>query len=85
MICHRIEMVEEAKRHLAGLSHLTLDTALERVEKLKRRLPPPLSFSEEAFTALDRAVWSLRINTLGVDRALERSPEDGKRSPVEIY
>jgi hypothetical protein len=27
----------------------------------------------------------LRIATLGPERAAQRSPEDGKRSPVEVY
>ncbi len=85
MICHRLEMVESAKGHLAHLPHSLLDAALERIEKLKRHLAPPMPFSQEAFAALDHAVWDLRVNTLGPLPALERSPEDGKRSPVETY
>jgi beta-N-acetylhexosaminidase len=34
---------------------------------------------------LDREVWNLRVATLGEEAAALRSPEDGKRSPVEVY
>ena len=33
----------------------------------------------------DAEVWDLRVATLGAEQAAQRSPEDGKRSPVEIY
>jgi len=48
-------------------------------------MSPPHEFSEEAFRALDAEVWRLRVDVLGEERAAERSPEDGKRSPVETY
>jgi beta-N-acetylhexosaminidase len=34
---------------------------------------------------VDGEIWDLRVATLGAERAAERSPEDGKRSPVELY
>ena len=33
----------------------------------------------------DAEVYALRVATLGPEAAAARSPEDGKRSPVEIY
>jgi beta-N-acetylhexosaminidase len=45
----------------------------------------PKPFSEERFRALDREVWEFRVATLGAEAAALRSPEDGKRSPVETY
>jgi beta-N-acetylhexosaminidase len=45
----------------------------------------PDPFSEEEFRRRDAEVRQLRGDTLGADRAGERSPEDGKRSPVETY
>jgi len=85
MICHRLEMVERAKEHLLEIPDLIVVDALERIERLKRRLEPPTAFSEEAFRAVDEEIWNLRLATLGEERARERSPEDGKRSPVELY
>jgi beta-N-acetylhexosaminidase len=85
MICHRLEMVERAKEHLLEIPDLIVVDALERIERTKRRLEPPTAFSEEAFQAIDKEVWDLRLATLGEERARERSPEDGKRSPVELY
>ena len=41
--------------------------------------------SEDAFRALDAEVWDLRVEVMGHDAARARAPEDGKRSPVEIY
>jgi beta-N-acetylhexosaminidase len=42
-------------------------------------------FSLEEFAAINRDIWDLRVATLGEERAREKSVEDGKRSPVEIY
>jgi beta-N-acetylhexosaminidase len=39
----------------------------------------------EAHRLLDEEVWQLRVATLGEEIAAARSPEDGKRSPVELY
>ena len=52
----------------------------------KARLSPPESeFSEEAFRGIDAEVWELRVEVMGEEAAGQRAPEDGKRSPVEIY
>lgn len=85
MICHRIAMAEQAKRHLAGIDEASLDRALANVAALKRRLATPDPFSETAFEALDESVWNLRVATLGEEAAMIRSPEDGSHSPVEVY
>lgn len=85
MICHRIAMAEEAKRHFNGIDQACLDRALENIAASKRKLAAPVAFSEAAFEALDEAVWALRVATLGEDAAMIRSPEDGSHSPVEVY
>ncbi len=85
MICHRVEMAAEA---LAAIQHLpaaALDPALARVAAFKATMAPPTAFSEAAHRALDAQVWDLRVSTLGEEAARQRSPEDGKRSPVELY
>ena len=45
----------------------------------------PKPYSEERFRSLDHQVWELRVATLGAEAAALRSPDDGKRSPVEMY
>ena len=85
MICHRVDALDTAAAHLAQLPASALDGALERVATLKRRLAPPTEFSEDHFRSVDAEVWNLRVQVLGPEEAARRSPEDGKRSPVEIY
>lgn len=85
VICHRIPMIEEAQGVLAAMEAKALDRALEAVSVFKRKLPPPDAFSEDRFQELDAKVGELRVRVLGAERAAQRSPEDGKRSPVELY
>jgi beta-N-acetylhexosaminidase len=85
MICHRVEMAAEALAAIQDLPVEKLAPALARVAEFKTRLAPPDPFSEEAHRLLDDEVWKLRVATLGEDLAAQRSPEDGKRSPVELY
>ncbi len=85
MICHRLPAVEEAHQFIQALPVDQSDRALTNVESFKKNLAPPDSFSEEAFRAIDEEVWRLRVAVLGEEGAARRSPEDGKRSPVEIY
>jgi beta-N-acetylhexosaminidase len=85
MICHRTELAEQAAKVLEKCPTDQLDRALSNIASFKSKLPPPTTFSEENFLALDQAVWDLRVNVLGEEEASRRSPEDGKRSPVETY
>lgn len=84
MICHRVEMALAAKSAIETLGD-RLTPALESVARCKSRLVPPTPFSVEAFQKIDAEVRDLRIATLGEEHADTRSPEDGKRSPVELY
>jgi len=85
MICHRLNMVEEALGHIQALPESTLTRAFESIEKAKNRLYPPTKFTEERFAEIDARIWDLRVATLGEQAAATRSPEDGARSPVELY
>jgi beta-N-acetylhexosaminidase len=85
MICHRLEMVEQAKIHLETLPNPVVHDALIRMEKFKKKLPKPDHFSLENFNAINDEIWKLRVDTLGEERANVLSVEDGKRSPVELY
>ena len=85
MICHRTELGEEAMHHLATFPQEQVERALRNIALFKARLAPPDPFSLTAFKTLDDQVWQLRVDTLGEEEAKKRSPEDGKRSPVEVY
>jgi beta-N-acetylhexosaminidase len=85
MICHRLGMIAEARSHLAALPAKVLERSLQSISQFKKELRPPESYSEERFRELDREVGELRVAVLGAERAAEHSPEDGKRSPVELY
>jgi beta-N-acetylhexosaminidase len=84
MICHRVEMALTAKSAIESLGD-RLNPALESVARCKSRLAPPTQFSVEAFQKIDAEIFGLRVATLGEELAAKRSPEDGKRSPVELY
>jgi beta-N-acetylhexosaminidase len=85
MICHRVEMVERAHGFLENVPRAELDRALASVAAFKRQLARPDPWDEAEFRRRDAEVWDLRVATLGAERAAQRSPEDGKRSPVETY
>jgi beta-N-acetylhexosaminidase len=78
-------MVEEARGYLERLPAAELDRALANVAAFKAKQAPPDPWSEEEFRRRDAEVWDLRVATLGAEAAAQRSPDDGKRSPVEIY
>ncbi len=85
MICHRIPCVEEALGYLEKVPHPELDRALENVATFKKKMTPADPWDEAEFRRRDAEVWDLRVATLGPELAAQRSPEDGARSPVEIY
>ncbi|MDX2080862.1 MAG: glycoside hydrolase family 3 N-terminal domain-containing protein [Terrimicrobiaceae bacterium] len=84
MICHRIEMAAAALEAIRPLGE-RLSPALESVSRFKKRLTRPFVFDEDEFRRVDAEVYDLRVAVLGEEAAALRSPEDGKRSPVELY
>lgn len=85
MICHRVDMVEIASKVIATLPDTLIYDVLRRIEKTKAKMSKPYEWSIERFQEIDSQIWDLRVATLGEERAKERSLEDGKRSPVELF
>jgi len=85
MICHRTHLVEEALSVLQAAPAAALDRALEAIHRFKKDFVPVELFSEGRFQALNQQIRDLRVATLGPEKAAQRSPDDGKRSPVEVY
>ncbi|HEV7404106.1 MAG TPA: glycoside hydrolase family 3 N-terminal domain-containing protein [Chthoniobacteraceae bacterium] len=85
MICHRVEGVEAARGFLENVPAAATDRALASVARFKAKMAPPDPWDEAEFRRRDALVWDLRVDVLDAERAAQRSPEDGKRSPVEVY
>ena len=85
MVCHRVAAIEKVHAELARLPHAHTDRALESVAAFKEKIVKPDDFSEELFRKINDEIWELRVAVLGEERAKEKSIEDGKRSPVELY
>jgi beta-N-acetylhexosaminidase len=85
MICHRVAAIEEVHSILGNLPPMQIERALESVARTKKKLAAPAEFSETRFKEIDAEILDLRVAVLGEEEATKRSPEDGKRSPVETY
>ncbi|WP_235276916.1 glycoside hydrolase family 3 N-terminal domain-containing protein [Methylacidiphilum kamchatkense] len=85
LLCHRFPLIREAASILSSLPETIKEAAWQRIENFRKRLAPPLPFSLSEFQSIDSEIYSLREKVLGKERAKLRAPEDGKRSPVEIY
>jgi beta-N-acetylhexosaminidase len=85
MICHRVAEIEKVHSVLGTLRAAQIDRALASVARTKTTLAGPDEFSEAKFKEIDREIGELRVAVLGEEEAAKRSPEDGKRSPVELY
>jgi beta-N-acetylhexosaminidase len=85
MICHRIPEIQNVQRILATLPRDQIDRALDQVARFKKSLTPSDEFSEATFRMIDNEIWDLRVATLGEERAKQRTVEDGRRSPVEMF
>jgi len=85
MICHRIAEIEQVHRILDTLPNDEIERALAALDRIKKNTRHPTEYSEEAFHKIDQKIWELRVAVLGEELARQRSSEDGKRSPVELY
>ncbi len=85
MVCHRVPAITEVLGYLENLPGEPIERALASVARFKVKMAPPRDFSDATFAVLNDQIWDLRVAVLGEERARERSPEDGKRSPVETY
>ena len=85
MICHRVPAIDEALGYLQKLPVQEVDRALADITRFKKKLAEPNDFSKSTFRDINDEIWNLRVAVLGKEMAAERSPEDGKRSPVEMY
>jgi len=84
MMCHRVDMLDQAYAVLQKQPAALLASSLGRVAAFKQKMAPPTTFSPGEFESINRGIWDLRVAVLGEAKAREKSVEDGKRSPVEL-
>jgi beta-N-acetylhexosaminidase len=66
LICHRTESADEAATALEALPHRITDEAIQRVEQFKRRkLHPPLAWSESHWTSVCAQMAELQTTCIG--------------------
>lgn len=85
LLCHRVHLIREAAQALAKLPDEVLDGARTRLAAFREKLARPTPFSLERHRELNEQIMDLRVAVLGEGARDQRSPEDGKRSPVELY
>jgi len=85
LLCHRVHMIREAAEALSHLPDEVLEGARKRLKLFRAKLAPPTKFSLDEHQALNEQITELRVAVLGEDARGQRSAEDGKRSPVELY
>jgi beta-N-acetylhexosaminidase len=85
LLCHRPELIPEAARALENLSPARAAEAEKAILQFREKLDPPPAFSFASHMEIDRAIYQLRVDTIGREAAALRSVEDGKRSPVETF
>jgi beta-N-acetylhexosaminidase len=85
LLCHRSQLALEAMQGVNKASPLKLDSALERIHNLKKKIRAVPEFSHAKFLRLNEDTEKLRAELIGIERARVKSVEDAKRSPVEEY
>jgi beta-N-acetylhexosaminidase len=85
LLCHRPELIPEAAKALEMISPARAAEAEKQLATFMAALQPAHAFSVEAHVAIDAKIMQLRIDTLGAEGAVQRSADDGKRSPVETF
>ncbi len=85
MLCHRVELAPQVVEALRESPAGQVDRALENITRFRSKFASPRTFSPVEFAKINQAIWDLRVEVLGPEAAANRSVEDGKRSPVELY
>jgi beta-N-acetylhexosaminidase len=85
MICHQTETAEIALDALKKIPRHTIDDALYRIEKLKKKMTPPTNFVRKLWDKYDAEVMQLRIDTLGEAAAKNINQRTEQHSPVQDY
>lgn len=85
MICHQTDSAEIALEALKNVPMHTIDDALKRIEKLKKKMVPSPTFNRNLWDKYDAEVMQLRIDTLGEEAVKQAEQPTENHSPVQDY
>ena len=88
LLCHRVQMAKEALPALKEFHQANptaADLALEKIAEFRAKIPEDIDFTESRFQEIDQKIQNLRIEAVGKEKALQKTPEDANRSPVEDF
>jgi beta-N-acetylhexosaminidase len=85
MICHQTYSADVALEALKKIANQTIDDALKRIEKLKKRIVQSPAFNRKLWEKYDTEVMQLRIDTLGEETKKPDVKRTEHRSPVQDY
>ena len=85
LICHQLENVPDVVSAIGELPQNVLSQSLERIEKFRRKLKAPRSFSDQQFATLNQRILDFRIQVFGSIEAATNHNYDAKATNVEAY
>jgi beta-N-acetylhexosaminidase len=84
MICHRVPEIETVHRILGTLPSDQIERAQQHIDDFKKKLSPPLKFSDSAFREINQEIADLRAAVVGEEDA-GRMVTERQISPVERF
>jgi beta-N-acetylhexosaminidase len=84
MICHRVPEIETVHRILGTLPSDQIERAQQHIDNFKKKLSPPLKFSDSAFREINQEIADLRAAVVGEEEA-GRMVTERQISPVERF
>jgi len=84
MICHRVPEIETVHRILGTLPSDQIERAQQHIDNFKKKLSPPLKFSDSAFREINQEIADLRAAVVGEEEA-DRMVTERQISPVERF
>jgi beta-N-acetylhexosaminidase len=84
MICHRVPEIETVHRILGTLPSDQIERAQQHIDDFKKKLSPPLKFSDSAFREINQEIADLRAAVVGEEEA-GRMVTERQISPVERF
>ncbi len=88
LLCHRVGLALEgyqALEYYHKQNPKKAQIALEKINAFRENISDNPPFSLKEFENLDQEVLELRTQVVGLEKALQKSPENANRSPVEDY
>ncbi len=82
LVCHEMSTLKEAVKELEKLPNSRIDDSLKRIEKARRRINRPPTFTVDRWDSINQKMSELTSEVIGTDRY---DPARPSQSPVEDY